>query len=204
MPKDKGASHARIVPAAKKEFLEKGYEKASMRSIAEAAGMTSAGLYRHFEDKEAMFAALVEPLLEKLQGLYTEVERQDYEYLNAGDMDSMWERGMELTIFLPVIYDNWEEFKLLICCSTGTRYEHFIHDLVMIEQEKTLEYLEAAREKGVAVKQIEEKELHLLLSAYATALFEVVVHDFTREEAVHYMKTIGEFFYPGWRAVLGL
>lgn len=76
VPKDKSASHARIVPAARKEFLEKGFEKASMRSIAQAAGITSAGLYRHFADKEAMFAALVEPLLDELQALYQAMEQR--------------------------------------------------------------------------------------------------------------------------------
>ena len=37
VPKDKHASRARIVMAARKEFLEKGFEKASMRTIAQAA-----------------------------------------------------------------------------------------------------------------------------------------------------------------------
>lgn len=46
--------------------------------------------------------------------------------------------------------------------------------------------------------------MHLLMSAYVTALFEVVVHDFPMEDAVHYMKTFQDFFCSGWRAVLGL
>ena len=66
MPKDKTETHERIIPAAMKIFLEKGFEKATMREIAEEAGITAAGLYRHFVDKEAMFAALVEPVLSEL------------------------------------------------------------------------------------------------------------------------------------------
>ena len=42
----------RVLNAAKAEFLEKGFEKASIRSIGEKEGMTSAGLYRHCIDKE--------------------------------------------------------------------------------------------------------------------------------------------------------
>ena len=37
-----------LIEAAKKEFLEKGYEGASIRSIGARAGMTSAGLYRQY------------------------------------------------------------------------------------------------------------------------------------------------------------
>ncbi|NCC66585.1 MAG: TetR/AcrR family transcriptional regulator [Clostridia bacterium] len=67
MPKDKNASHALVISAAKQEFLDKGFEKASMRTIAELAGMTPAGLYRHFTDKEEMFAALVQPTLDAIR-----------------------------------------------------------------------------------------------------------------------------------------
>ena len=35
MPKDKTETHERIIPAAMKIFLEKGFEKATMREIAE-------------------------------------------------------------------------------------------------------------------------------------------------------------------------
>ena len=45
MPKDKTETHERIIPAAMRFFLEKGFEKATMREIAEEAGITAAGLY---------------------------------------------------------------------------------------------------------------------------------------------------------------
>ncbi|MEY8353115.1 TetR/AcrR family transcriptional regulator [Lachnospiraceae bacterium 54-53] len=204
MPKDKRESHERIIPAAKKEFLEKGFEKASMRSIASAAGMTSAGLYRHFADKEDMFSALVEPVLEEVKARYQLFKERDYDLLERECLEAMWEGGSDMALFLELIYAHFEEFKLLICCSEGTRYAHYIHDLVMVEQEETLVFLEEARRRGVPVRDILPEELHLLLSAYVTAVFEVVVHDFTHEAALHYMKTLQTFFYPGWRAVLGL
>lgn len=204
MPRDKSDSHVRIVAAAKKEFLEKGFEKASMRSIADAAGLTSAGLYRHFADKEAMFAALVAPVLDELEKAYGEIRADNYDSLNRNSLDELWSESAETVYLLDLIYDHFEEFKLLLCCSAGTRYESFVHEFVMIEQRETLAFMEAAKKQGIAVREIREEELHLLLSAYVTAVFEVVVHDFSREDAVHYLKTLQQFFYPGWRAVLGL
>ena len=204
IPRDKSASHKRIIPAARQEFLEKGFEKASIRAIAAAAGMTSAGLYRHFADKEAMFAELVEPLLQEFRGLFDVFKTRDYELLERGLLDTMWEDGADLAAFLDLIYRDFDAAKLLICRSQGTRYEYFIHDFVMEEQKETLAYLDEARRRGVPVKDIRPEELHLLLSAYASAISEVVVHDFTREEAQHYLTTLQTFFYPGWRAVLGL
>lgn len=203
-PRDKSASHERIIPAARKEFLEKGYEKASIRAIAAAAGMTSAGLYRHFTDKEDIFAALVEPLLKEFRGLFDVFTARDYKLLEQDTLDTMWEEGADLAAFLDLIYRHFDAAKLLICCSEGTRYAHFVHDYVMVEQKETLAYLDEARRRGIPVKDIRPEELHLLLSAYATAIFEVVVHDFTQQDAQHYLATLQAFFYPGWRAVLGL
>lgn len=201
MPKDKHASRARIVTAARKEFLEKGFEKASMRTIAQAAGMTSAGLYRHFADKEAMFSALVEPLMEELQEMCSAMEARNYGFLEKGTLDEMWDGEAELVYLLPLVYRYFEEFGLLLCCSSGTRYGNFIHDFVTLEQEKTMEFLAAARQKGWETKEIDPRELHLLLSAYTSAFFEIVIHKFTKEEAEHYLSTFRKFFYPGWRAV---
>lgn len=204
MPKDKSASHERIITAAKKEFLEKGFEKASMRGIAGSAGMTSAGLYRHFTDKEDMFAALVEPVLQENDRLYGDYKKKDYDSLTEGSLDSMWGDGADLDMMLAQIYRYFDEFKLLLCCSEGTRYANFLHDFVIMEQKDTIEFLAAARKQGIPVKEIKAEELHLLISAYVTAIFEVVVHDFPREDAEHYLKTLKTFFYPGWKAVLGL
>lgn len=204
MPKDKTGTHQKILPAAMAEFLEKGFEKATMREIAAAAGITAAGLYRHFADKEAMFAALVEPVLAKCDAWYARHKDEDYAYLERGDLESMWTQGTELQMMLDLVYENFDVFKLLLCRSEGTQYANWLHDFVMLEQKETLAYLEAAKAKGIPVREIKPEELHLLLTAYVGAMFEVVVHDFSREDAIHYLETLAEFFIPGWRIVLGL
>ena len=169
-----------------------------------AAGITAAGLYRHFADKEAMFAALVEPVLAQCDAWYAQHKAEDYAYLEQGDMEAMWNQGTEMEMMLDLVYENFDVFKLLLCRAEGTKYAAFQHDFVMLEQRETLLYLEAAKARGVPVRDIRPEELHLLLTAYVSAMFEVVVHDFTREDAIHYLRTLEEFFIPGWRAVLGL
>ena len=51
-----------VLQSAQREFLDKGYEKASLRSIAQNAGVTTGALYVRFPNKSALFAALVEPV----------------------------------------------------------------------------------------------------------------------------------------------
>ena len=116
----------------------------------------------------------------------------------------MWESGADIHLIMEVVYPNFDAFKLLICRAEGTCYADYLHDLVMLEQKETFAFMEAAKKKGILVNEVRPEEMHLLMSAYVTALFEVVVHDFPREDAMHYLKTFQTFFYPGWRAVLGL
>ena len=49
-----------ILDAAREAFVRHGYEKVSMRRLAESVGCTHGNLYLHFKDKEALFDCLVE------------------------------------------------------------------------------------------------------------------------------------------------
>jgi len=49
-----------IVSAARQAFLEGGYAKASMDTIAKAAGVGIKTLYRHFENKDDLFSAVMQ------------------------------------------------------------------------------------------------------------------------------------------------
>jgi len=53
---EKLAADIRI--AGKKEFLEKGFQGASMRGIAASLQVTTGAIYRYYTDKESIFEAL--------------------------------------------------------------------------------------------------------------------------------------------------
>src|SRR5437764_3505352 len=56
------SSRERILDAAMEIFARYGYRRASMDQVAEAAGLTRQAVYHHFENKEALFRAVVEAL----------------------------------------------------------------------------------------------------------------------------------------------
>lgn len=203
MPRDKTVSHARIISAARAEFLEKGFQRASVRAIGARVGMTSAALYRHFRDKEELFAALVGPAIREMDDWMERHMSRAREALSSPmDREKMWQ-DTEIDMILEVVFPRREEFKLILCCSQGTRYEHFIHDLVEDHQRKLTGFLSLMRSQGMPVRDIRPEELHMLLSAYTTALFEPIAHDWSTEDAVHYIRTVEAFFMPGWHDLMG-
>ncbi len=201
MPKDKTASHARVLAAAREEFLAYGFEKASMRRVGERCGLTAAGLYRHCRDKADLFDLLVAPAVGQLNAW---MEDHLARYLTAVQEDGalQWQDSW-IDMMREVVYPRVDDYHLLLTCSSGTKYESFLHDLTQNAQEQTLLYLPILRQKGLSIRDISATELHLLYSAYVTALFEPVIHGYSLDESMRCLETIEAFFLPGWKALFG-
>lgn len=201
MPRDKTANHIKIMAAAKAEFMEFGFDKASMRSIADRCGMTAAGIYRHCTYKEDLFDQIVSPAVERINAW---IDAHVARYVDAVNQEEpMQWRDSEIDMMREVVYPNMEEYHLLLAKSQGSQYENFLHDLTERHQNQLLRYMPMLRNQGYPAWDIDPKELHLLLSAYTTAMFEPVVHLYTMEEALHSLKTVEAFFLPGWKQLMG-
>lgn len=202
MVRDKELHHESIISAATSEFLEYGFEGASMRRIAAAAGMSASGLYKHFASKEDMFSALVDPVYQGMMELYHSEENFQQEALSKGDM-SNWGNSKDAELMFSYIYDHIDAFRLLVCKSQGTKYENFLHDFAVLEEKTTIYFMDILKAQGVHINDFSVKELHLLVTTNVNAVFQTVEHDFTREEAMHYAKTLDRFFAKAWQEFFG-
>lgn len=203
MPKDKSASHKRIKEAMKAEFLAKGFIGASIRSIGEKAGMTSAALYRHYSSKEEMFCSLVEPFIEKLRKSMNLHQMTKYELADKQKADFSL-GGTFTDIVRDVILPNRDEFLLLINCSEGTKYENFLHSFAEENRQELEDAVKFMKKHGYPAKDLEKEELHMLLSAYLTAAFEPIIYGYSDEKVIKYLECVNEFFTPGWMRIMGL
>ena len=105
---------------------------------------------------------------------------------------------------MQFIYSHFNEFKLIVCRSQGTRYDSFIHDVAVMEEKTTQMFIDRCREFGTDIKPVSERELHLLVTANVSAVFEAVIHDFSEAEAMHYADTLDVFFSAGWKRLFGI
>lgn len=207
MPRDKTASHEKIVEAAMQEFQEKGFEQASMKAVADTVGMTSAALYRHFASKQDMFAALVQPAVDALDAWRIKHVAASYDILEQNASEVMWDfdgSNSDVSMVLDVMYQQPEAFRLLLCCSAGTPYASCFHDLMEQSTDEMMRFLQVCKARGIPIREVQRDELHMLVSAYSAALIQPIEHGYGKEDAKRYLKTMVDFFTPGWRMITGL
>lgn len=189
-----------ILQHAEIEFLEKGFADASLRVIAQNAGVSTSTIYTRYADKEGLFRFIIEPVTTELRDLLyrlltgfsslpeKEQEEKYMDYSNQGFIS-----------LISHIYNHFNEFKLLITCGPGTIYQDFLESLVKIDTECTKHFLEQAGSKALAEGRITDGFLHVVSSAFYSGLFEVVIHDMPQKHAENYINELRNFYSNGWK-----
>ena len=98
--------NAKLLECAKAEFMEKGFADASMRTIAERAGVTTGMLYSRFADKDEMFRSIVGEGAEKLYAYFSDVQENFAAFpaeQQKGEMHSYTSGKMR--VMMDIIYD---------------------------------------------------------------------------------------------------
>jgi AcrR family transcriptional regulator len=118
---------AAILDAAEALLLSQGYAATSMRQIAADAGFGRAvsGLYNHFPNKEAIFAALLivrSPYEELLEALRV-VEGETLEDFLHNWLGAIWPVMMDNLNFIQLVFIDLQEFE-------GQTLATFLRDLL--------------------------------------------------------------------------
>ncbi|MEE3356405.1 MAG: helix-turn-helix domain-containing protein [Candidatus Weimeria sp.] len=193
MPKRISGVSKRLLKAAREEFLQKGYENASLRTIAAKAQTSPRAIYTRFANKEDLFHGVVFPVYEDFIHLYEE-ERAAY-----------WKRGQNKdfsvdpeTIYIRYIeyaYRYREDFVLLLTCSGGTRYENFTRQIAQREIQGVYEHIPQLfdADQGEAMRLFVEK----ITYAFYENLFSPVTEGMDLATAREYVGMLTRFYDTG-------
>lgn len=70
----------KLIESGKAEFLKKGYAKANLRDLCKTAGVTTGAFYFSFANKEALLAAILDPVIadyERMCSMFAQREEED-------------------------------------------------------------------------------------------------------------------------------
>lgn len=193
-----------IHAAAKAEFLEKGFQSASLRKIVKTAGVTTGAFYGYYDSKEALFDALVGKQYETFMGCYRKAQDDFARLPPEQQPENMSEiSGACMHEMLLYAYENLDEFKLLLCCSEGTRYAGMIDEMVEIEVKSTHDYQDVLARLGRPSPQIDPRLEHILITGMFNAYFELMIHKMPLDQAEKYLDELQEFYTAGWLKIMG-
>lgn len=193
----------RIIDIAKIEFMNKGFLDASMRTIADKCGFTTGMVYTRFKDKNDIFNEIVCNEAEHLFNYYLNCQK-NFTLLEARKQDKEMHgyTNDHMVYMIDYIYEHFDVFKLVVCKSKGSMYEDYIDRFVEVETKSTFDFIGAMRKANLDINDVSENLNHMLASAMFNCLFEIVRHDFSKEEAINYVNGMELFFHAGWDKIL--
>ena len=198
------ATLEKIQQAALAEFLDKGFLGASLRQIVKNAGVTTGAFYGYFSSKEALFNAIVEPHAAALMGRFMEAQTTFAELPEKEQPEHMGlESGRCVDWMVDYICAHREPVKLLLCRAEGTSYEHFVHNMVEVEVEYNQRYMEGLRRLGRDIPVLDKSLCHIIASGMFNGIFEIVVHDMPRDQAMRDVDQLRAFYTAGWSKLMG-
>ena len=190
--------------AAKTEFLAKGFKSASLRNIVKIASVTTGAFYGYYDSKEKLFEALVGKQYETMMGCYRRAQEDFAKLPKEKQPDCMGDiSGKCMHEMLLYAYKNLDEFKLILCCSEGTRFAAMIDEMVEIEIKGTHDYQEVLHSLGRPSSQLDPRLEHILITGMFNAFFELVIHEMPQEQALNYLEEMRSFYTAGWLKLMG-
>lgn len=107
----------KLMKFGKAEFLKKGYAKANLRDICKAAGVTTGAFYFSFENKEALLAAILDPVIADYERMCSMLARREEEEPETAD-----DNERQIIEYLSA---HRAEAIILMEKASGSRYEGF-------------------------------------------------------------------------------
>ncbi len=192
-----------VLTCARQEFLNKGFQDASLRTIAQEADTSTGSIYTRFGDKEGLFKAIVEPVAAEMKQMVVRIQETFHSFdadTQRNEMGKFSDASIEDII--DYIYDHFDTFCLLLDSAYGTLYQNFVNELVDIEVQYTYKYLQIIGNESVASGQLTEELMHIVTTAYMNGLFEVVRHGMNRETAHRYISMLRQYHRAGFETII--
>ena len=194
---------SRLIESARKEFIEKGFIKAELKTICENANITTGAVYKRYKGKEELFRAVVEKAVATLDSFVSERTDVDFSSMSDEEVRNTWIMNEKyiLDVF-RILWDIREEFVLLLEKSAGTVHENFGHDIAYRMTHAYKQYYEEAKKRDIAKAEITDEEMHVLCTIFWTSVYEPFIHEMSWKEIEEHCKVVCRFM--DWKNAVGI
>jgi AcrR family transcriptional regulator len=184
----------RIIDVAREEFLDKGFEKASIRTITTKGKTAKSNLYNYFKDKDALFRAVLEPTTTEIQtGLKA---AKQYNFPKGTEDYTLSSQQLVIGVISKFIAAHTTDVKLLLFKAQGSSLEGFKYEVLDAFTENMVEWSRSIRTK----KEVSRLFVRTVCSFYLNMIEQLFLIELPADMA-KYMNEISVFVYHGWKNV---
>jgi len=186
----------RIIGAAREEFLQNGFEKASIRTITTKAKTAKSNLYNYFKDKDDLFVSILEPTVGKIRnGLEAakqfNVPKAPQDYTQAS-------QAYVVGIVNRFVSENFTDVRLLLFKSQGSSLEGFRYEVLEAFTDNMCEWVRSIRPD----KEVSRLFVRSVCSFYLSLIEQAILYGKSPEEVQQFGQEFTSFVYHGWNGIL--
>lgn len=198
MPQDK-ETREKLIESAKAEFMEKGYNKASLRTICANAGVTTGALYFFFKDKADLYRAILGKPVEELFKIMQAHFDEDNKIVASPDYNGEDDDHSEIAqLLIHHIYSNYDEAIMLLTKSQGSEYENIVDEIVNLTESKSVEMMGKLAESKGKKKKVNRYMLHLVIHLMVDSFVHLVTHEPDEQKALANIKKVFKMTMHNW------
>ena len=198
-------THESILESAMNHFMQEGFQKASIRQICKDAGVTNGAFYAHFESKDDLFRALVEPALKGLGELYTDENSRYMEVHSKEDVTTAMEQAFSSDeVMVHYIYEHPDAFRLLLLAGSGTSYADFRKKMIREEKQGTIAFLKQCKSYISKPENISDNLITQISAVIVSSVFDGFLSGNSENETLRETQLASEFCLAGLKQILAI
>lgn len=185
----------RLLETARKEFLEKGFEKASIRTITTNAKTAKSNLYNYFRDKDDLFCWLLQSTTEKIrQGLESAKQFNVPKGLEAYTLES---QSHVVAAVMQFVTENHMDIRLLLFKAQGSTLENFKYEVLDAFTDNMCSWV-----KSISPGKTVSRLLVGSICSFYLSLIEQSMLKGKPSDMQSLQKEFTCFVYHGWKGIL--
>ncbi|MCI5919217.1 MAG: TetR/AcrR family transcriptional regulator [Roseburia sp.] len=182
--KNKEETMQKIKQAALDEFYDKGYAKASLRTICNRAGVTTGAMYFSFENKEALLRAILEPLIENYEKMLAE-------YMKI-EMENQQESAKLDVLLMQFILKHRKETIIIMEKAQGSCYEGYRRKIEKMMEQSFFAYYQSRLKVSP-----DEGLMKLLARQRLDSCLEIIKEDYDMQYSLYLVEQTGIYAEGG-------
>ncbi|MDO4385686.1 MAG: TetR/AcrR family transcriptional regulator [Clostridia bacterium] len=184
-----------IVKAAYSEFLEHGFQKASIHKIAEKAGVTTGAIYTRYKSKDALFVSLLQPFFAVYQSFFAPAAAEYEKARGSRNVEALCSAiRFEEELYVRLLTEHYDDCTLFFCKSDGSSIEAMRKDTMEAKARTTVQFF-----RDVYGKDVNALAIRLLMGSQFWYFRQLLDERLTQKDMLESLRSVLEFSNAGWK-----